>query len=104
MTKTLVIFSGGQDSTTCLAWAKARYEQVEAITFLYGQLHEIEIRQSEKIAQALGVKQHLVDISFYKGMVHSVLTGDAGQIGDQHPDNANLPASFVPNRNALFIL
>ncbi len=102
--KALVIFSGGQDSSTCLAWAQRRYDEVEAITFFYGQTHEIEIRQSEKIATALGVKQHLVDISFYKNMVHSVLTGDAGKIDDQHPDNAHLPASFVPNRNALFIL
>jgi len=104
MSRALVIFSGGQDSTTCLAWAQNRYSEVEAITFFYGQKHEIEIEQSTKICNALNVPQRLVDISFYKSMVHSVLTGDAGEMGDQHQDNANLPASFVPNRNALFIL
>jgi len=104
LSRALVIFSGGQDSTTCLAWAKNRFEQVEAITFFYGQTHEIEIQQAKKIALTLGVPHHLMDISFYKSMVHSVLTGDAGNINDQHPDNPDLPASFVPNRNALFIL
>ncbi len=104
MSKALVIFSGGQDSTTCLAWAKNRFETVEAITFLYGQTHKIEIEQARKIAKDQQVKHHEIDISFYQGMVHSALTGSAQAIDAPHEDNHDLPASFVPNRNALFIL
>ena len=51
MTKAVVIFSGGQDSTTILHWAKNRYNEVEAITFNYGQKHLIEVEQSKKICE-----------------------------------------------------
>ena len=57
MRKALVVFSGGQDSTTCLGWAKNRFDEVETITFDYGQKHRVEIAQARKIAQALHVKK-----------------------------------------------
>lgn len=100
MNKAVVIFSGGQDSTTCLYWAKARYNIIEAITFAYGQKHSIEIEQSKKICDLLGVKQTIVDISFLNTLVESALTsnGDVNQLNEK-----GLPASFVPNRNQLFI-
>jgi dephospho-CoA kinase len=60
--KAIVVFSGGQDSTTCLYWALNRYEQVEAITFQYGQKHDIEIEQSKKILEKTGVKQIVVNL------------------------------------------
>ncbi|OGH00247.1 MAG: 7-cyano-7-deazaguanine synthase QueC [Candidatus Lambdaproteobacteria bacterium RIFOXYD1_FULL_56_27] len=102
--KALVIFSGGQDSTTCLGWAKNRYREVVAISFYYGQKHQIELEQAKKIASALSVPLELVDIHFYQQMVYSALTGDPMAMNAPHRDNAALPASFVPNRNALFIL
>ena len=102
--KALVIFSGGQDSTTCLAWAKQRYKEVAAISFIYGQVHEIEIVQATLIAETLGVPLDVWDISFYQEMVTSALTGNLPDMNAQHRDNNLLPASFVPNRNALFIL
>ena len=63
--KALVIFSGGQDSTTCLIQAIAEYgvENVEAVTFQYGQRHAIELEKARWIAQDLGVKQTLIDTS-----------------------------------------
>lgn len=96
----VVIFSGGQDSTTCLYWALNRYEKVEAITFNYGQKHEIELEQAELICSKAEVKQTVIDLSFLDTIVESALTsnGDVNQINEK-----GLPASFVPNRNQLFI-
>lgn len=100
MNKAVVIFSGGQDSTTCLYWAIKRYDLVEAITFNYGQKHSIELACAENICKRAKIKQTVVDISFLGTIVESALTsnGDVNVINDK-----GLPASFVPNRNQLFI-
>ena len=100
--KALVIFSGGQDSTTCLGWAVNRYKSVEAITFNYGQNHSIEIEQSKIICDKYKIKQTIIDISFLNTLVDSALTSN-GNVNSKHSRLKNLPASFVPNRNALFI-
>jgi len=98
--KAVVIFSGGQDSTTCLFWAKNRYKEVEAITFNYGQKHSVELIQAGLICKSIGVKQTIIDISFLNTIVDSALTsnGDVNKINSK-----GLPDSFVPNRNQLFI-
>ena len=101
--KAVVIFSGGQDSTTCLYWAlsqKDRFEEVETITFNYGQKHSIEIEQSKLICQKEDIKQTIIDISFLDTIVESALTsnGDVNELNEK-----GLPASFVPNRNQIFI-
>ena len=100
--KAVVIFSGGQDSTTCLCSAVSSYgnENVEAITFYYGQKHSVEIEQSKLICERLNVNQVMIDISFLNTLVESALTsnGDVNQINKK-----GLPSSFVPNRNQLFI-
>ena len=62
-TKAVVIFSGGQDSTTCLYWAKARYDHIEAITFNYGQKHSVELQQAKAICEKEGVNHIVIDIS-----------------------------------------
>jgi 7-cyano-7-deazaguanine synthase len=103
MSEALVLFSGGQDSTTCLGWALNRFDRVACISFLYQQKHRVELRQARKITTALNVPLTEIDISFYAGMVNSTLTGK-GDMNARHEDNPELPASFVPNRNALFIL
>ncbi|MDH3360583.1 MAG: 7-cyano-7-deazaguanine synthase, partial [Desulfobulbaceae bacterium] len=100
----LVIFSGGQDSTTCLGWAKKRFATVRAISFFYGQTHQVELEQAKTIAGALDIPLEVVDIHFYQHMVYSALTGDPMEMKAPHRDNHSLPASFVPNRNSLFIL
>lgn len=98
--KAVVIFSGGQDSTTCLYWALTLFDEVEAITFNYGQKHSVEIEQSKIICEKENIKQTIVDISFLDTLVDSALTsnGDVNEIKEN-----GLPASFVPNRNQLFI-
>jgi 7-cyano-7-deazaguanine synthase len=99
--KAIVVFSGGQDSTTCLHWALNRYEQVEAITFQYGQKHDIEVEQSSKILEKTGVKQIIVNLDQSLGyLAESALTsnGDVSQI-----NKYGLPSSFVPGRNGIFL-
>lgn len=100
--KALVIFSGGQDSTTCLGWAKRKFDEVIAITFKYGQKHEIEIEKSKEICKMLNVTQNIIDISFFGQLVDSALTSN-GDVNKKHDRLTDLPASFVPNRNAMFI-
>jgi 7-cyano-7-deazaguanine synthase len=99
--RAVVVFSGGQDSTTCLGWALKRYKHVEAITFLYGQKHAIEEVQARAICEKLSVKQTVVEIPL-AGLVESALTSN-GDVNDGHKDRPHLPASFVPNRNAVFL-
>ena len=96
----LVIFSGGQDSLTCLYYAIKNYNYVEAITFDYGQKHNIELNCSKSICKDLNIKQTIIDISFLNTIVESALinNGDVNKI-----NNKGLPSSFVPNRNQLFI-
>lgn len=60
----LVIFSGGQDSTTCLFWAKKHFEKVYALSFLYGQKHEKEVELAREIARKAGVEFEVMDVSF----------------------------------------
>ena len=100
----LVVFSGGQDSTTCLAWAKNRYDHVETITFDYHQKHSIEIEQAKKIAKILNVPNYVVTIDIFAQLGDSALLdiNKDQDINAPHHAKPNLPASFVPNRNAMF--
>ena len=101
MDSSLVLFSGGQDSTTCLYWAKSNFDRVEAIGFKYGQKHDVELRQAAYIAQLAEVPFEVVDIS---GVLRgSALTEHHKDVSAQHELNPDLPASFVPGRNALFL-
>ncbi|MDD4329006.1 MAG: 7-cyano-7-deazaguanine synthase QueC [Aliarcobacter sp.] len=102
MKKALVVFSGGQDSTTCLGWAKNRFDFVETITFDYGQKHKIEIVQAKKIADILGVPNTLLNISAFTQLNDSALIDSTQDISIHHRVKTNLPSSFVPNRNAIF--
>ena len=64
--KAVVVFSGGQDSTTCLFWALKQFEEVEAVTFDYDQRHRLEIECAQNIAAELGVKHHILDMTSIK--------------------------------------
>jgi 7-cyano-7-deazaguanine synthase len=102
----LVIFSGGQDSTTSLYWAREKFKGVHAITFDYGQRHKIEIESAKKIVTLAGVESHeVVDIT---GMMKtsSPLVDFSREVG-QYRSVDELPGgiepTFIPCRNILFL-
>ncbi|MEH0370429.1 7-cyano-7-deazaguanine synthase QueC [Vibrio mimicus] len=103
MKKAVVVFSGGQDSTTCLVQALKEFDEVHAITFDYGQRHKLEIEVAQKLAKQLGVAAHKVmDVGLLNELAISSLTRD--DIPVSHELRANgLPNSFVPGRNILFL-
>ena len=104
----LVLFSGGQDSATCLAWALARFGRVETIGFDYGQRHRIEMECRTRIVERLrrdfpdwGAKlgdDHIVDLSVLGQVSDTALTRDTTIAFAQ----SGLPNTFVPGRNLLF--
>jgi 7-cyano-7-deazaguanine synthase len=110
MTETaLVLFSGGQDSTTCLAWALSRYARVETVGFDYGQRHRIELACRPKIltrlrqefpnwAGRLG-EDHVLDVSVLGQISDTALTSDV----EIKQLASGLPSTFVPGRNLLFL-
>lgn len=101
--KALVIFSGGQDSTTCLWQAIAQYgrENVQTITFQYGQRHAIELEKAAWIAKDLGIAQTVLDLTLVKSITHNALM-DAGAAIETA--DGGMPNTFVDGRNALFLL
>jgi len=107
--KALVLFSGGQDSTTCLAWALDRYAEVETLAFDYGQRHRIELdcrntvraeiaRQFPRWAGKLGT-DHLLDLSLLGQISDTALTSERAIELQAN----GLPNTFVPGRNLLFL-
>lgn len=102
--KAVIVFSGGQDSTTCLIHAMARYDEVHCITFDYGQRHRAEIEVAQQLAKKLGVAAHkILDASLLNELAISSLTRD--NIPLPLPDSAEggLPSTFVPGRNIIFL-
>jgi len=107
MAKATVVLSGGQDSTTCLHWAKQQsFDEIAAVTFDYGQRHDEEIFAAEKIAKMAGVTNHTVLI-----LSPDTLRSDSPLTSnndlEQYEDHASLPGglekTFVPMRNQTFL-
>jgi 7-cyano-7-deazaguanine synthase len=105
----LVLFSGGQDSTTCLAWALERFERVETIAFDYGQRHVIELEQRHALRDALRAisplwaarlgPDHVIDLRALGAISDTALTSDkAIELTEK-----GLPNTFVPGRNLVFL-
>ncbi|HTD35465.1 MAG TPA: 7-cyano-7-deazaguanine synthase, partial [Candidatus Elarobacter sp.] len=104
----LVLFSGGQDSTTCLAWALERYRRVETIGFAYGQSHAVEldvraplleaIRAVPRWSERLGADR-VIQLEALGAIAESALLGDGGY-GTR---DDGLPTTFVPGRNVIFL-
>jgi 7-cyano-7-deazaguanine synthase len=105
----LVLFSGGQDSTTCLAWALERFARVETIGFDYGQRHRVELGQRAVLREALAQLKpewaqklgpdHFLELSALGAISDTALTSDkAFEMGEK-----NLPNTFVPGRNLIFL-
>ena len=101
--KAVVVFSGGQDSTTCLLYAVQQYDEVHAITFDYGQRHVQEIEVARQIAADLNLAAHKVlDVGLLNELAVSALTRDAIPVSNDLQENG-LPNTFVPGRNILFL-
>ena len=102
MSKAIVVFSGGQDSTTCLIQALTQYDEVHCVTFDYGQRHRQEIEIARELSSKLGAKSHQVlDVGILNDLTVSALTRDI-PIEDNKDGNA-IPNTFVPGRNILFL-
>jgi 7-cyano-7-deazaguanine synthase len=107
--KALVLFSGGQDSATCLAWALDRFAQVETIGFHYGQRHAIELDCREPLRAALSAlnpdwagrlgADHVVDLAVLGALSDSALTTEM----EIAMNDEGLPTTFVPGRNLVFL-
>jgi 7-cyano-7-deazaguanine synthase len=105
----LVLFSGGQDSTTCLAWALERYSRVETIGFDYGQTHSVELLCRQEVLRALPTsfpnwkhklgEDHVLTIGTLKQLGQTALTGEVEIAMGEN----GLPTTFVPGRNILFL-
>ena len=108
-TGALVLFSGGQDSTTCLAWALERFDRVETVGFDYGQRHRIEL--DCRVDVALGLRMlnpdwaarlgddHTIDLAALGGISETALTR---KTAIEMQENG-LPSTFVPGRNLMFL-
>jgi 7-cyano-7-deazaguanine synthase len=102
-TSAVVLLSGGQDSTTCLYWAKGRFERLYALTFDYGQRHRIELEAARTIARMAGVAAHrILKISELAELGGSALLEDMPI--QERGGRDNLPNTFVPGRNLLFLV
>ena len=98
----LVVFSGGQDSTTCLFWAKKHFEKVYALSFLYGQKHEKEVELAREIARKAGVEFEVMDVSFIGHLGKNSLTDTSIHMDEEKPKDS-FPNTFVPGRNLFFL-
>jgi 7-cyano-7-deazaguanine synthase len=99
--KALVVFSGGQDSTTCLFWAFKQFNEVEVVTFDYNQKHSLEIECATNIANELGIRHHILDMALLNQLAPSALTRDDIEV--KEAEEGGLPTSFVPGRNLVFL-
>lgn len=109
-TAALVLFSGGQDSTVCLAWALTRFERVETVGFDYGQRHAVELRARKAVrermietfapAKARLGPDHELDLRGFGDVAESALTRERAI----ETDARGLPSTFVPGRNLAFFV
>jgi 7-cyano-7-deazaguanine synthase len=98
----VVLLSGGQDSATCLAWARKRFARLYAVTIDYGQRHRVELDAAVAIARIAGVPQAVVPCDSFRALGGNSLTGDEVVAGGLRP-GTNLPNTFVPGRNLIFL-
>lgn len=98
----VVVFSGGQDSTTCLFWAKKRYEEVIAVSFDYHQRHVKELECAKNICKKYNVEHHILDLGLLNQLAPNSLTRADIQVDHDAPE-VGTPNSFVDGRNLLFL-
>ena len=98
----VVVFSGGQDSTTCLFWALKRYKKVIALSFDYHQKHVKELECAKKICRDHEVEHHIMDMSLLNQLAPNSLTRVDIKVDENAPEEGT-PNSFVDGRNLLFL-
>jgi 7-cyano-7-deazaguanine synthase len=100
--KAIILLSGGLDSTTCLAYAKSLGYDCHALSFSYGQRHNVELEAAKRIAKQFGAKHHIfnIDISQFGG---SALTDASFVVPDHDPSKNTIPVTYVPARNTIFL-
>ena len=101
-TSAVVLLSGGQDSATCLAWAKTRFTRLFAVTIDYGQRHRIELDAAVTIARMAGVAQTVIPCDSFRALGGNSLTSAEAVTGGVREEN-HLPNTFVPGRNLIFL-
>ncbi|GAA0076510.1 7-cyano-7-deazaguanine synthase QueC [Clostridium sp. CTA-5] len=100
--KAVVVFSGGQDSTTCLFWAKKRFKEVIAVSFDYNQKHKLELECARDICKKYGVEHHILDLNLLNQLAPNSLTRQDINVDKDAPKDG-VPNSFVDGRNMLFL-
>jgi 7-cyano-7-deazaguanine synthase len=100
--KAIVIFSGGQDSTTCLFWAKKTYKEVIAISYNYNQKHIAELECAKNICETYGIEHHIMDLTLLNQLAPNSLTREEIKV-DTSTKEGVLPNTFVDGRNMIFI-
>jgi len=100
--KAVVVFSGGQDSTTCLFWAKERFKEVIAVSFDYNQKHISELQCAKDICNKYNVEHHILDMSLLNQLAPNSLTRVDINV-DKTQKEGEVPNSFVDGRNLLFL-
>ena len=102
MKKAIVLYSGGLDSTTCLALAQSQGFEIYALTFQYGQRHSAEINAAKRGAKHFGVKEHRIITIDLAQFGHSALTDQEIEVPDFTGDG-EIPVTYVPARNTIFL-
>lgn len=100
--KAVVVFSGGQDSTTCLFWAKEKFKEVIAISFDYNQKHKLELECAKNICKKYNIEHHILDLNLLNQLAPNSLTRQDIQV-DKDAPKTGLPNTFVDGRNLLFL-
>jgi 7-cyano-7-deazaguanine synthase len=100
--KALVVFSGGQDSTTCLFWAMEKYKEVIAVSFDYNQKHILELECAKDICKKYNVEHHILDLNLLNQLAPNSLTRQDIDV-DKDAPKVGTPNSFVDGRNLLFL-
>ena len=98
----VVAFSGGQDSTTCLAWAATKYDKLYAGSFAYGQRHQQELACAAELAAEFGAEHIILDLKELNRLAPNSLTRDDIDVDKEAPETGT-PNSFVEGRNLLFL-
>ncbi|MBV9496041.1 MAG: 7-cyano-7-deazaguanine synthase QueC [Acidobacteria bacterium] len=102
MTRGIVLLSGGLDSATVLAIAKSGGRDCLALSFVYGQRHEVELRAAERVAAAMGIEEHVVYPLDLRVFGASALTADI-DVPKDAVDAPGIPITYVPARNTVFL-